>query len=294
MTDTLPNLQKQLPEKNIEIVRLVIAAAERLEIPAFIVGAAARDIIFGHIYNVEIYRETTDIDFGIAVESWARYGRLKHTLIEAGEFRADNKVGHRLWRGRNADEMKIDFIPYGSIEFTAGRIAFPPDGDFVMNTDGFAEAYQNSLTVRLTEDLKVRIVSPAGLAVLKFISYDDRPQIRIRDLQDILFIMKNYLDADNEKRLYENRDGNLLEDEDFDLRTVGARLLGRDMAKLLTAQTKQIIFKHLSDDESEKGLTRTAETAQRAEEMFDDELPEVVEMFRQLRQGITENLQNNR
>lgn len=293
MTDTLPNLQKQLPEKNIEIVRLVIAAAERLEIPTFIVGAAARDIIFGHIYNVEIYRETTDIDFGIAVESWAQYERLKRTLIEAGEFRADDKVEHRLWRGRNADEMKIDFIPYGSIEFTAGRIAFPPDGDFVMNTNGFAEAYQNSLTVRLTEDLKVRIVSPAGLAVLKFISYDDRPQIRIRDLQDILFIMKNYLDADNEKRLYEGRDGNLLEDEDFDLRTVGARLLGRDMAKLLTAQTKQIIFKHLSDDESEKGLARTAETAQRAEEMFDDELPEVVEMFRQLRQGITENLQNN-
>lgn len=39
MNDTSLNLQKQLPEKNIEIVRLVITAAESLAIPAFIVGA---------------------------------------------------------------------------------------------------------------------------------------------------------------------------------------------------------------------------------------------------------------
>jgi predicted nucleotidyltransferase len=54
----------------------------------------------------------------------------------------------------------------------AGQIAFPPDGDFVMNTDGFVEAYRDSLTVSLTDELKVRIVSPAGLAVLKFVAYD--------------------------------------------------------------------------------------------------------------------------
>lgn len=288
MSDTSLNLQKQLPERNIEIVRLVVTAAESLEIPAFIVGATARDIIFGHVYNVRIYRETTDIDFGVAVENWEQFERLKRRLIETEEFRADSKAEHRLWRGRGTDEMKIDITPYGDVESPAGQIAFPPDGDFVMNTNGFAEAYEDSLIVSLTDELKVRVVSPAGLVVLKFISYNDRPHVRLRDLQDIWFSMKNFLEADNEKRLYEGRDSDLLENEDFDLRTVGARLLGRDMAKLLTTQTKQVVFKYLSEEGSEKGLTQTAEITKRAENLFDDNLSEVIEMFRQLRQGISE------
>ncbi len=288
MNDTSLNLRKQLPEKNIEIVRLVITAAESLEISAFIVGATARDIIFGHVYNVPIYRETTDIDFGVAVENWAQFERLKKNLVEAEEFRADSKAEHRLWRGRGNDEMKMDLIPYGDVESPAGQIAFPPAGDFVMNTNGFAEAYQSSLIVSLTDDLKVRVVSPAGLVVLKFISYNDRPHVRIRDLQDILFLMKNYLDANNENRLYEGRDSDLLQDENFDLQTVGARLLGRDMAGLLTAQAKQIIFKHLSEGESNIGLMNTAETVKRAENLLDDKLLQIIEMFRQLRQGISD------
>lgn len=288
MSDTLLNLQKQLPEKNLEIVRLVVTAAESLGIPVFIVGATARDIIFGHVYKVQIYRETVDIDFGVAVENWNQFERLKASLVKTKEFRIDGKIEHRLWRGRGAGEMKIDFIPYGELESPAGQIAFPPDGDFVMNTNGFAEAYQDSIIVLLDESLRVRVVSPAGLVVLKFIAYGDRPLERIRDLQDIWFSMRNYLEANNENRLYSGEDSDLLEDERFDLQTAGARLLGRDMAKLLTAETKQIIFKHLSEDENERNLVQTAEVTHRAEKLFDDTLPQVIEMFRQLRLGISE------
>lgn len=287
MTDTLLSLRKQLPERHLEIIRSVASSAKRLQISMFIVGATARDIIFSHIYKVKIYRETTDIDFGIAVEDWAQYERLKKDLTENEKFRVDSKATHRLWRGRGTDEMKIDFVPYGKLESPVGQISFPPDGDFVMTTDGFIEAYEDSLIVELTDDLTVRVVSPAGLALLKFVAYEDKPHIRIRDLQDIWFMMKNYETAGNEERIYEE-DRDLLDDENFDSRTVGARLLGRDTARLLTAQTRQIILKHLAEDESEKGLPRIAEITARAEKIFDDDLPEVVEMFRQFKLGISE------
>lgn len=224
----------------------------------------------------------------MAVENWAQFERLKKDLVETKGFRAHGKAEHRLWRGRGDGEMKIDLIPYGDVESPAGQIAFPPDGDFVMNTNGFAEAFQSSLIVSLTDEFKVRVVSPAGLAALKFIAYDDRPQIRVRDLQDILFLMKNYLNADNENRLYEGQDTDLLQDENFDLQTVGARLLGRDMAKLLTAQAKQIILSHLSEDENDNELMNTAELVKKAENLFDDNLRQIIEMFRQLRQGISD------
>lgn len=288
MTDILPKLQNQLPKKNLEIVRSVVLSAERLGIPVFIVGAMARDIIFAHVYNIRIYRETTDIDFGIAVESWEQYERLKKDLIDNDNFRGDKKATHRLWHGRGADEMKIDFVPYGKLESPAGQIAFPPNGEFVMTTDGFTEAYNKSITAQLMDDLNVRIASPAGLALLKFVSYYDKPHDRIRDLQDIWFMMKNYLEAGNDERLYEA--GDLLEDQDFDLRTAGARLLGRDMGELLTVPTKEIIDKLLSEENNEKSLIRTAETTHRAEKLFDDDLIVVINMYRQLKLGISETL----
>lgn len=167
MSDTSLNLQKSLPEKNNLIISLVVEAAEKLNIPVFIVGATARDIIFAHVFKVEIYRETSDIDFGVAVESWQKFEQIKAELISPEKFRIDRKISHRLWHGKGEFEMKIDFVPFGELESPPGQIAFPPDGDFVMKTIGFNEAYQNSIIVNLAENLHIRVVSPAGLTILK-------------------------------------------------------------------------------------------------------------------------------
>lgn len=287
MSDTSLNLQKSLPEQNIAIIKLVVEAAEKLRIPLFIVGATARDIIFAHVFEVKIYRETADIDFGVAVESWSQFEQIKGELIGPNKFRIDEKVSHRLWHGFRETEMKIDFVPFGELESPPGQISFPPDGSFVMTTDGFNEAYQNSIPVTLAENLKIRVVSPAGLAVLKFISYHDKPHLRIRDLQDIYFVLKNYLEIINEDRLYHDLD--LMAEEDFDLRTVGARLLGRDMQELLIHQTKSIILKMLSEEERQ-GLTHLAEIIDRSERLLGDRLLEIIEMLRQLKKGILEKI----
>lgn len=290
MSDTLLILRKQLPENIVEILSLVTTAADRLNIPSFIVGATARDIILEYVYKVGIRRATEDVDFGVAVESWEQYERLKKALTENGDFRTDNKIEQRLWSGRGIDEIKIDLVPYGGLESPAGTIVFPPT-EFAMNTDGFAEAYEDALIVQITEDLQARIVSLPGLAVLKFIAYNDRPLERQTDLQDIWFLMKNYLDAGNEERLYASND--LLNDENFDLRTVGARLLGRDMAKLLTERTGEIVLKHLSENEN-GGLSKTAEVINAGEKGLEENLTETVQMLRQLKQGIAEGFSNNR
>ncbi|MGI8543465.1 MAG: hypothetical protein ACR2MD_08285 [Aridibacter sp.] len=127
-----------------------------------------------------------------------------------------------------------------------------------MNTDGFTKAYEDALMLKIGKDLQIRIVSLAGLAVLKFIAYDDRPQERQTDLQDILFLMETYLEAGNEERLY--ADSDLLNDESFDLRTVGAQMLGRDLKKLLTNRTRKTVLNHLSENEEQRsGLMKTAE-----------------------------------
>jgi predicted nucleotidyltransferase len=288
MNDTLLMLQKQLPENTVEILRSVKTAADRLGIPSFIVGATARDIVLEYVHKARPGRATSDVDFGIAVETWDQFETFKKALIKRENFRADNKMEQRLWRGRPPEEMKIDLIPYGKLESPPGTITFPPTG-FELNTNGFREAFNAALTVEVAEDLQVKVVSLAGLAVLKFIAYDDRPQERQTDLEDVLFVARSYLDADNEEKLY--ADDELLRDEDFDLRTVGARLLGRDMADLLTERSEKVILTHLSQESGEpgdRGLARTAEIMMAHSSRLDENVDLTVKMLHQLRQGITE------
>lgn len=259
-----------------------------MKIPVFIVGATARDIILEYVYQAGVRRATDDIDFGVAVENWEQYEKLKSALISTGKFRADSKMEQRLWEVRGRNEIKIDLVPYGGIESPVGTVTFPPT-EFEMNTKGFAEAYQNSLKLEINETAQIRIVSLPGLVILKFVAYDDRPFERQTDLQDIWFIMKNYLDAGNEDRLYADTD--LLNDENFNFQTVGARLLGRDLAHLLNEQTEKIMLAHLSEDEKESSnLFKISEIVNYRERRFSEDLNEIIEIFQELKRGILEEL----
>ncbi|MCY7344815.1 MAG: nucleotidyl transferase AbiEii/AbiGii toxin family protein [Pyrinomonadaceae bacterium] len=191
MTNISLKTRKPIPEHIREILSAVFDASAGLEIKAFVVGAAARDLIFEYVYDAQIKRATEDIDFGIAVESWTQYERLKNALLETDKFADDVKNAQRIWWKKSGAEMKIDLVPFGGLESPAGQIAFPPEGDFVMNTVGFEEAFANSILLETDENLTGRIASLAGIALLKFVAYNDRPQARRRDVQDILFIAKN-------------------------------------------------------------------------------------------------------
>lgn len=289
MTNILLKTQKKVPENLLEILRLVFDASAELDIKTFVIGAIARDLIFEYVYDAKIRRATEDIDFGVAVRSWNEYEKLRKSLIETEKFKDDKKIQQRIWWKSGTDEMKIDLVPYGGVESPKGEIAFPPDNDFVMNTNGFAEAFDSSSRLEITDDLIIQIASLAGLAMLKFVAYNDRPQERRRDLQDIFFIAKNYMEADNENRLYdENAD--LLEDENFDYRTCGARLLGRDIASLLNDETQDIVIKILSEEKGGRKLQNFADeiysSGFRDIERYDD----ILEILRELKRGISERL----
>lgn len=286
MTDTLLKLQKKLPDNIQKILLTIFATLAELEIKSFVVGAVARDLIFEYVYKANIKRKTKDIDFGVAVESWAKYEQLKKTLILTGKFKDDTTNEQRIWWTELGGEMKIDLVPFGNLESPIGQIAFPPKGDFVMSTVGFEEAFEHSLLLELDKSLTIRIASLAGLVLLKFVAYNDRPAERRRDIQDIFFIAGNYLNAGNEERLYEEN-ADLL-DDDFNYETSGARLLGRELTPLLSEQTKDIILKLLAEEADGGNLQRFADIIA-SEELFDENRYElIIETFRQLRTGIFE------
>jgi len=293
MTNTLLRSQKKIPDHIVEILRDVFGASAKLGIKAFVIGATARDLIFEYAYGADIRRKTEDVDFAISVRSWAEYQNLKSELIGGGRFRNDKNQELRLWWKGGSDRMRVDLVPYGGLESGEANIQFPPHGDFAMSTLGFRETSDNLLVLQLTEEFAAEVASLPGLVLLKFVAYHDRPAERRRDVQDIWFIAQNYMKAGNEDRLYGENSGDhdLLTEGDFDYRTVGARLLGRDLAPLLTDDTRKIVTRILAH-ETDGGVIPTFADVIHADGLrdsnrYDDILLTLAEFWRGVREGLS-------
>ena len=115
-----------------------------------------------------------------------------------------------------------------------------------MSVAGFEECYRHSIAVRLAKepDLVVQVVSLAGLAILKLISWDDNPDRRRKDAPDLFFIIRNYLDAGNLDRLFSEA-ADIIEADDYDYELGSAQFLGRDMSRIASSSTRETLIKIL-------------------------------------------------
>lgn len=107
------------------------------------VGASARDLVLHFGYGSRIERATADIDVGIEVPGWGAFQVLLQVLIEklleSGFSPTDAE--HRLLSPQG---MKVDITPFGPIADENAEIAWPPDGDWVMNVLGFTRFFSVS------------------------------------------------------------------------------------------------------------------------------------------------------
>ena len=232
MRRTLLNISGKLDPFTVAIYEQIATLAESQKIQFFIIRATARDLILRHGYGIEARRATKDIDLAVHVASWDEFQALKNNLIETGQF-AETKMTQRLMY---QESIPVDIVPYGSIKEADSSIGWPPDHDIRMSILGFEDAYNDAMPVRLRAEpeLDVLVASPTSLAALKLIAWKERAPENTKDATDLIFIMQNYLDIGNHERLQgEHSD---LVDENFDYVRAGTRLLGRDIAKVLSDQ----------------------------------------------------------
>jgi predicted nucleotidyltransferase len=259
------NLSEILDTHTTSAIFSIHTVATELEIPFFIIGAMARDIILTYGFNIPPMRATNDIDFAVQVESWAQLDRLKRKLIETGDYKASRDI-HRLLLN---NVFPVDIVPYGALS-DSYSIAWPPDYDVTMSVEGFHESFQNSIGVNLQNEppIVVQVASLEGLALLKIISWDENPNIRNKDAVDLFIIMNNYIDAGNEDRFYseigELVDKNDKFNQDYD--TLSAIFLGRTIAMMLnnSLAIKQKVIDILNRETTTnrvKGLIQTIVTS---------------------------------
>lgn len=242
----LIDISGKIDKSYIEPIVKIKSSADALNIPFFIIGAFARDIIMEYFHHIKAPRMTMDIDLGVRVSSWNQFNQLINKLESSENFKKTKEKQRIIYKDRI-----IDLVPFGGISKKDEKISWPPKHEVVMSVLGFNEIYNNSTVARLQNNpqLDIKIPTLPGLVVLKLLSWNDNYQNRSQDAEDIFFILINYEYTGIEDKLYES-ELSLLEGEDFDNQVAGIVLLGKEIKMISSKKTIECIRKILNNETS--------------------------------------------
>jgi predicted nucleotidyltransferase len=285
MSRILFDLSGKIDHLTVAALSAVKSIADSCDSPFFVVGASARDFILKHCYGIEPSRLTTDIDLGVKVADWAHFHKLTDALKATGKFLPDERQKQRY----HFESVLIDIVPFGPITDENQGIAWPPEHEIFMSMVGFKEAYEYAITVRLstTPELDIKLPTLPGLALMKIVSWRERYPERTKDAEDLRLIMHKYEDAGNFDRLYD-KEPELLQEEKFDSKLAGIRLLGRDMAKIADIETLKIVKAILEGETGEHSQYRLITDMIKGSLSYEDRFDETLKQVEKLKTGLSE------
>jgi len=280
----LLNISGKISPAIVSIYALIAEVAEQNNVPFFIIGASARDIIFEHVYGIKAPRATRDIDLAIHIATWDDFTQLKKQLIETGYFSKTNMTQRLSYQ----NNIPIDLLPFGAIEID-GTINWPPDFSIKMSVIGFDEAYRTTALIRFRDDpaLDIHVITPAALVILKLMAWKERGHQHSKDALYLVFLLTQYINADNIERVSEEHQDLLLED-DFDYDICSARLLGRDIATIASSITKQVIDELLTAETTEQAQYKLVEAMQTR--VNDSEFDQNLSLLAALKEGLNDKV----
>ena len=283
MKKNLIDLSGKIDYQRLDAIETISQVASSLRIPFFLIGATARDMLLT-VYNIQTYRATLDIDIGEKVPDWEKFNKLKKGLVETERFTSTEEEQKLKYK----DHIEIDIIPFGAISDENHNINWPSQ-ETVMNVLGFEETFRHAQIVRLRSKpvLDVKLVTLSGLSVMKIFSWKDKYPERKKDATDLFIIIRHYTDAGNFERIPDEMP-DLLDSDDFDYVRAGARLLGRDIAKVLNPATKKEILDILEKETGEQDRYRLIEDMMRSGIGKISDFDSILSLLMELKTGILE------
>jgi len=227
-----------------------------------------------------------DIDIAVFIENWDQFKRLKDELIGINDFTPTRDTHRLLFKKR----LPVDIVPFGGVAEKGDFIEWPPDGSFKMSVTGFRECFQHAVQVKISDKpkLSVSVASLAGLAILKLISWDDNIVRRQKDASDLVFIIRNYLDAGNLKRLFEEAP-DIVDSSDYDFEAGSARFLGRDISKIAYTCTINKLIEILKRESNRQRGHGIAMDVLQGDRFAEKSYEKVSSFFEALLKGLTDH-----
>ena len=286
MTTTLLNLSGKIDKVAVSALGRIHQISSSMKIPFFIVGATARDILLEVHYGIGSKRATLDIDIAVFIENWEQFNHLKDELIGIKRFTPTKDIHRLLFQKR----LPVDIVPFGGVAEKGDLVEWPPDGSIKMSVTGFRECFQHAIQVKISDKpkLSVKVVSLAGLVILKLVSWDDNSARRQKDASDLDFIIRNYLDSGNLERLFEE-EPDIVDSSGYDYEVGSARFLGRDISKIAYASTTDRLIEILRRESKNRRGHGIAMAVLQADKFADESYEKVSAYFDALLKGLTDH-----
>lgn len=233
-----PKADRQIDALTCAVIREVKNAGTALGLDPFLVGATARIILLENVFGLYTGRATRDIDFAFALEDWAQFQAIKDRLTTTAPFdEAGGAVQRLIYNAKSGNGFIVDLIPFGGLQNSRNTIAWPPDMSIMMNVAGYRDAQSSAVQVEIEPGIVISIASIPGLAVLKLFAWVDRRLQNPKDAFDLLTLLRQYNEAGNQERVYEDAI-TALEAVEYDVELAGAWLLGHDASALSSLDTR--------------------------------------------------------
>ena len=219
-------------------------------LPLYVVGARARDFAMKLMKSYEPKRRTEDLDIAIAIEDWQTFDDICKTL-ENNHFKRYGETQKFFYKGEEGNiDFEVDIVPFGGVAVNE-KIVWPPEGNPVMSVKCFQEVMKEAVTVIVNGEVRVKMAPLCGQFLLKLDSWNDRNASTDKDAEDMLLILRNYLDI---KLLYQDNappETVDFDDESLDTTIWGAQWLAFDISKLLSTEHLQF-YTELAAEELKK------------------------------------------
>ncbi len=212
-----------------EVYKILEDVFSKNNIQYYLIGANARDV---QLYKAGIKptRGTADIDFAIMVPDFDIYNYLFDELCKLG-FRKTEETYRLIFDKTNT---VLDLMPYGQIEQDY-TVSFT-ERDITLSVLGFQEVGDFSELVTIHEENYELPVTPVeGILILKLISWNEKPEYRIKDLEDISFLIDHAWELYQEEAFNNHLD---LFDNNSDITKIAAIIIGKKMQPILLQNKK--------------------------------------------------------
>lgn len=210
-----------------ELLQVVEKVFKKCDVDFYLLGAIARDTWYAKEQIAS--RATRDVDFAVYISEKSKYAEVFEELISKHGFSEIKDVPFRL---QTPFTFTIDIIPFGEISIDDAVV--PDEGwDRPIFVNGFEEIFSKA-TIQVKDeddDLEFKVATLPAILLLKLIAYDDRPEKRTQDPQDIVQIIENYFEVEKEMIWEEHHD---LFDEESELIEIGARVIGREINQIIS------------------------------------------------------------
>jgi len=264
-----------------EVIESLERGFMKYNIDFYLVGAMARDIWIKGVHDLKVKRATRDIDLGIMVKDEKTFEQLKEYLIIYEGF---NAVKTNVFVMIAPNGMEIDLLPFGEIE-KEGKVTVKGKGMTSLYMDGFKEVYDDNLPeVQLGDNTKFKVCTLPGIVLLKFIAYDDRPEMRMDDIPDIGEILGHFFNIYDEIIWEKHND---LFEEGRELDEIAARVLGREMGKIAVRndKLKERILRILDQNTHDKNNSPIGEILA---SYYNRPVKETMDLLSEIKTGISE------